>query len=368
MARYTYEVRYGNTPNILTNVQSFSITKGRQQIQDPFKAGVASITGRVPSGLPSITIGTKIEIYCTNPTPDVLVYTGTVADYRVNYGIVSSMDTWQIDCEDSFAAAGRALTSVGAGWASNTLSDDAAILVAASAGVNLFNIYPVDGSSRLSAQSVPNTNLMNVLQQIMFTEQGRLVNVAISALGVPQLGFIPRSQVGAFPTVGAFSDGTVATALPTAPFDVVQFNSQADSFFTKVVTEPEGLADQTAGTGLRVFTGKSYDVSTTQAADLAAYVLATLAVNNAVPQVLSANSEAQSNDVALNAFATAGDGSRIDLILRGVTYPLFIEGGTMTANPDETRWSLNLVSSEAQDFFILDSASFGVLDTNKLGF
>jgi hypothetical protein len=40
----------------------------------------------------------------------------------------------------------------------------------------------------------------------------------------------------------------------------------------------------------------------------------------------------------------------------------------MTANPDQTRWSFNIVSSDAQNFFILDSADFGVLDQNRLGF
>jgi hypothetical protein len=58
----------------------------------------------------------------------------------------------------------------------------------------------------------------------------------------------------------------------------------------------------------------------------------------------------------------------VQLILRGVLYNLFVEGGTMTANPDQTRWSFNIVSSEAQNFFILDSTAFGVLDQNKLGF
>jgi hypothetical protein len=45
-----------------------------------------------------------------------------------------------------------------------------------------------------------------------------------------------------------------------------------------------------------------------------------------------------------------------------------MEGATMTANPDASRWTFNIVSSEAQNFFILDSADFGVLDTNRLGF
>jgi hypothetical protein len=369
MPRYAYEVRYGNTPTVLTNVQTFNISKGRQQVQDPFRASVATITGRVPSGLPTVEIGQRLEIWCTTPSPDIAVFRGTVSDFRINYGIVSNEDTWQIDCEDSFAAAGRALTSPSAGWAANALSDDAAIVLAFGAGINVINIYPVDGSSRLSAQSVPNTNLLDVLQQIIFTEQGRLINLGLDGSNVPGLGFVPRSAIGAYPTLGAFTDGTVATGLITAKYDQVVFTSQADSFFNEVVIEPAGLADQISGTtGRRVFTGKSYDVDTAQAQNLADFVLATLNVANAVPQVVSCTSEMQTTDLAVDAFLTAGEGTKLRLILRGVTYEVFVEGGVLTANPDETRFTLYLVSAAAQNFFILDSATFGVLDQNKLGF
>jgi hypothetical protein len=368
MARYTYEVRYGNTPTVLGNVQSLSVTKGRQKIQDPFKAGTATISGRVPSSLPAIVIGTKIEIYCVDPSPDVLIFTGVVADYRINFGIVSSMDTWQIDCEDSLAAAGRSFNNPVANWSNNTNSSSAATFLSFYTGISIVNLSGVPGSSRLSAQNVANTNLLSVLQQIIFTEQGRLVNLGLDVFGLPSIDFVPRSVVGTYPVIGAFSDGTAATALDVAPFDIVQFNSQADSYFTQAVIEPAGLASQNSGSGIRIFTGQSYDVSTAQAQGLASYVLATLTVDNAVPQVISANSEIQSNDVALNVFASAGAGSQVTLILRGGTYGLFVEGGTMTATPDETRWSFYVVSNTAISGFVLDSATLGVLDQNKLGF
>jgi hypothetical protein len=371
MARYTYEARYSDPSFgvlVLQDVQTISISKGRQQIQDPYKAGTATITGRIIGNLPPfLDIGIKIEIYCTNPSPDVLVFTGTVADIQLNYGMRDTMDTWRIDCEDSFAAFGRALTSSTASWPSGTNSGSVCQIVANTAQLDVTNVFGVFGASLLSGQSVPDTNVLNILQQIIFTEQGRLINLGLVS-GVPTLGFVPRSVIGSFPLVGAFSDGTSPTALAVAPYDVIEFSSLADSFYEQVVIEPQGLADQSAGTGRRVYTGKSYDISTGQADNLADYVLATLQVNSAVPQVISANSEAQSNDVALNAFATAGDGTRLRVILRGLEYNVFIEGGTLSATPDQTRFTFNVVSSDALNFFILDSATFGRLDNNKLGF
>ena len=366
MARYTYEVRYGDTPTVLGNVQSFTITKGRVQIQDPFRAGTATITGRVPSGLPSITIGTRIRIFATNTPMATELFNGTVADFKINYGMVASADTWQIDCEDSFAAAGRALTTGTAAWSAGVNTYDAAVAAAAGSGVEIIT-GALATKSLVSAQSVPNTNLLNLLQQLAFTEQGRLTNGGLNVFGVPTLFFFSRDEVGAA-LLAVFSDGSVATAEPITKYDNVQFVSQADSFFEEVLIQPEGLADQKAGSGRRGFTGKSYDVSTTQAQNLAQYVLATLVVNNAVPQQVSCNSESQSNDKAISLFAFNNAVARVQLILRGVVYNLFVEGGTMTANPDESRWTFNIVSSEAQNFFILDSPTFGVLDQNKLGF
>ena len=366
MPRYNYEVRYGETPTVLANVQSFTITKGRVQIQDPFKAGTARITGRVPSALPSIIIGTRLRIVVTNTPMPAFCFDGYVADFRINYGIVAAEDTWEIDCEDAIAAAGRALTSSTASWSSGVTTLDAAVAAAAGSGVEI-----ITGAnacqSLVSAQSVPNTNLLNVLQQLIFTEQGRLNNSGLNSSGQPRLLFYSRADVGAS-LLCVFSDGTLTSASPIAKFDSVRFVSQADSFFEEVLIEPEGLADQLAGSGRRGFSGKSYDVSTTQARNLADYVLATLVVNNAVPSMVSCTSETQTNDEAIDLFTNNNAVQNVQLILRGVLYNLFVEGGTMTANPDQTRWSFNIVSSEAQSFFILDSTSFGVLDQNKLGF
>lgn len=374
MARYTYEVRLGyGTTTVIQNVQTLTVTNGRVQVQDPFRAGTATITGRVPSSLPTIEIGDTIEIFCVDPSPDVRVFSGTVADLRINYGIVSNMDTWTLDCEDSIAGLGRTLVDGLAHWDAGDHTYEAALAVAlySQGDVRVDNETGQPGQSLVSAQSVPFRNSLELLQQIMFTEQGRLVAkpmIVASGGNRYSVGFYNRDAQAALTSVGAFTDDTVATALSKAVYDVVQFNSQADSFFDQVLVAPEGLAEQRVGTGNRVFTGSSYNLTTSQAADLAGYVLATLQVNQAVAQVISCNSERQTNDVALNAFVAAPIGNPATLILRGSTYNVFLNGATLTADPDQTRFTFNVISSLAQNFFVLDSASFGVLDTNRLGF
>lgn len=361
MTTLDYEVRYGATPTVLADVQVFTVTRGRKQIQDPFKASVATIEGRNPGSLPTIEIGTAIDIVETNSNN--LVYRGYVADFRIDYGITSNLDRWVIDCEDALALAGRAFTSSTFGWSAGQSPYAAALVACAGAGITLTEVlYGGPPVSKLSAQSKPNNNLLNILNDLVFTEQGRLY-------GSNFIGWTGRAAVGLFPEQVAFTDGTMVTALDPITFDKVTFASKADSYFDRVVIEPEGLAAQDSGTGDRSFTHLSYDETTTQAQNLADYVLATLTVQDAVPTSVSCMSEDQTNATyALGLAIEAGSGVKAGIILRGQGYTVFVEGCTMTATPDQTRWTFDVVSAEAQNFFVLDSSVFGVLDSSRLGF
>lgn len=363
MATYTYTV---DINGFLSDVQNITVTKGRVQVQDPFKAGTATITGRKPDDLPTIDIGDSVFILANDGTTTYDIFQGVVADLKVTYGQVSSMDTWQIDCEDVLARVGRALTTSDFNWLAgittgNAISQTVSNATGSAVSVFVDPLFP--GASTVSAQSVYNQNALQVINQLIQTEQGWL-----RAADVNTVGFVARNEASAFNTEGDFTDGTLSTANPSGPYDQILFRSQADSFYDEVVVEPVGLASQSAGSGARRYSLNSYNQTTSQAGDLAAYVLATLQVQNSVPSVLSAISQVQTNNMAMRTFEGAASGAQIGLILRGQKYFLFVEGATLTATPEQTRWSYNLVSSEALNFFILDSASFGVLDQNKLGF
>ena len=368
MARYTYTLskRVGALGTTISNVQSVTVNRGRVQIQDPFKTGTATITGRKPEDLPTLDVGDLIRLRIRDDLSvyNQIIFEGKIADLRINYGEVASMDTWTIYAEDAMADAGRALTTATGGFAAGDTTWEAAEKIALDAGIPL-ELFPssVSGST-VSAQSLPNTNALNILQQLIFTEQGRIY----SSPSANELIWQDRNNIFRYDT--AFTDGTVALApqyLPIA-YNEIQFFSQADSFANRVVIQPEGLSDQSSGTGDRVFTGKSYDQTTTQAGNLADYVLATLSVQDATPQTVSCMSESQVNDEMPNLFLAAGSLATALVVLRGVQYQVFVEGAVLTGNPDQTRITFNLVSADALNFFRLDAVDFGVLDTNKLGF
>jgi hypothetical protein len=113
---------------------------------------------------------------------------------------------------------------------------------------------------------------------------------------------------------------------------------------------------------------RSFDQTTTQAKNLADYVKATFDVQTQVPNTISVLSESQTNFQMQQVIDISNSFGEVELYLRGNSYRLFVLGLTVTATPDQARFTLNVASSEALNFFILDSPTFGVLDQNKLGF
>ena len=343
-------------------VTSVSISRGRQQVQDPFRAATATVTGRDPQFLPSIRVGDVIQLSVFNPAlQEIVMFYGYIADLNISYGEVPAADTWTIYCEDALAAAGRAQTSSSFSWSTGISTFDAAKLACTDAGIPITDIFNTASGSTVSAQSLFDTNLLTILQTLVQTEQGRLISLSDTSLG-----WIDRTALENSTQVVKFTDDPATYT--GVKYTQAEFRSLADSFYESVTVEPQGLAAQTAGVGTRQYSMNSYDETTAQASNLAGYVLATLQSNVAAPSIISTISELQTNDDVLLAARDAGTGERCGLLLRGYLYDLFIEGVTISANPDQTRFTFNVVSADALNFFILDSSTFGVLDTNKLGF
>lgn len=368
MARYEWSAIYdpAGTADTITDIQSVSLQKGRAQITDPFKAATATITGRNVSALPTIEIGKPIEIFCDESSllfPNAMFF-GVVADVKITYGQIAAMDTYTIYCEDALATAGRSLTGSSFSWSAGIAAYTAGSQVLTNAFSGALTLAGGAFSvSTVSAQSAPNSNVLQLLNKLAATEQGYITSDQPDSIK-----WLNRAEYITNPIVGDFTDGTLASTNTTAKFNDVTFRSQADSYFDKVVVEPEGLAAQTSGTGSRVYTVQTYDQTTTQAKNLADYILGSLQVQDSVPSTISALSEIQSNNLLLTCYNRTAQGSRVGLILRGVLYNLFLEGATISATPDQTRFTFNVVSAEALVGFVLDSAVLGVLDINKLGF
>ena len=352
----TTEIRYlpESTNTLLTNVQSVTWSFGRRTLTDPFPAGRVLVTGRRPDLLPAIQINDRMS---------VSIYSGLygtgdrfrVADLIVDYGIASSEDTWQLVLEDSIAVLGRSYVTTS--FAAGDLTSTAFATVATAAGVN--SVTDV-GASKVSAQSFTDTNALTICNQILATEQAYLYTVSATTDTVTVSG---RNSSPSFTIV--FTDGTVAGA--GYKFDKLSFGGLADNYATKTVVEPAGLAAQSSGTGKRVVVVPSYDQTTSQAANLAAYVNALLSYTAKTPTEISFLSSTLTDAIPLQElFAKPRSGLTIKF--RSSTYYAIVEGGILTADPNDVRVTLFLSGADQTNYLTLDNAVTGKLDNNRLGF
>lgn len=353
--RYSYVVRKTDFDNI-GGVQEINVDFGRRNVQDQFQASTARISGRDLTNISGLKINDRIRVYVTKNNAILkTVFDGVIADIQRTYGYTTSMDTWVLSCEDPIATLGR--TEVTTSFAAGDRTGDAAEKVAIAAGVTFTNLLT---RSTVSAQSFTATNALKIINDLAFTEQGRLY-----ATDYQTVTLAARKQ-GATNLSASFSDGTGGVS--GQPFTQIVFTSPKDNFAGSVIVEPEGLAVQTGGSGNPTYTRSSYDQTTSQAFDLASFVVTTLQIDDPVPAQLGVFLDNQTNDEAIELTYPDRLGNRINVRLRGTTYYCIMEGWSISANPGYSSLTVYCSDWSVYDVFILDDALNGVLDQSKLGF
>lgn len=353
MAFYTYTFTHKSNPSgtstVLSNVTSHSIRSGKSNLLDSLQPTTAQINGRNPAGLPTIKVGDIVEI-----TSSGIGFGGFVANFQVYYGKDPDEDTWTISLEDAVAYLGRATITVS--WSAGVTTRSAAIDVANAAGVSFSGSINDTSKSTVSAQSLTNVNALEVYRTLVTTEQARVI-AGYSGF-TPTLNFLGRNVLT---TGGRFNDGS-STALVNTDwrYESLDFAALADNYAQKVIVEPAGLAAQTAGTGERVYTLQTYDETTAQAAQLAQYVDTILSGQTAGPERVAVIMEAQVNPTFPSDVTT--------VLLRSNTYTANVLGRDVQADPTATRVAWSLAPGATTNWLVLDNATLGTLDNNRLGF
>jgi hypothetical protein len=200
--------------------------------------------------------------------------------------------------------------------------------------------------------------LLTILQNLVNTEQGYIIG---SSYGFIQ--WFSRPKANAVP-IGVFTDGTLG--VPTSAdikYDSLQFAGITTNFFTKAIVEAAGVGTQSAGTNGRTVSIPTYNETTTEALSAAEYALAEVNIATQLPFEVSCLYEAQTN----NTILTRGPRSTATVVFRGVSYLVYILERRVTSVPGSTRFTYTLTSGQQVGFFTLDSAEYGVLNQNKLG-
>ena len=378
----TYKVKYsadGITFTALTNVQNISIRLGRDKQLDAYNASSAEIEIRYPTGYASPIADLKTGTYLKIESPNYIdtssgCFLGRIRDVRVRYGIpysggVGNADYLTISCEGFFAAVSRmngASYSMATGAPQTQLTTSNAIT-----GTTGAYLRPAGTDPVMAATTVSGT-WGDWYNQLLTTLNGRMWDTnALNEIKVVS-PFYQNPVTEAATAV--FSDTPTSAQYS---YDLVDFTSYADNYWTQASITPLGLSTVTvtatgATTPYRTYSLNSLNSTTGQATDFANYLTSLYGTQQFRISTISCLMEATSKNAQLDLLGSQSPasypGMRISVVFRGTTYSCIIEGVTISATPESSRYTFTLSSAEQNNYLILDSTVYGTLDYNKLGY
>lgn len=373
----SYKVEYSTTGNTgtwveLSNVQNIAYNIGRQYMLDQYSASTASMTIRYPNGYASpntaMIPGTFVRIWSPNVTDgNYAAYFGKIKDVNVTYGIpyvssVGNADYLNVSLEGFFADASR-MSGLNYAMAADTLPNQC---IAANAQSGL--IISTGGYSVAMGASTVSGTWGDWINAALVTFNGRMADCQ----GTNSINM--RGPYNASTCTVNFSDA--ANNATNQVYDQATFGAWSDNYFTQVTVAPAGFAAQTvtksgATIPYRTYTVNTVSASAGQALDQANFLLSQYQTQKFALTSVSCLAEAQKSFKLDNmGLVNFGQmiGARVSVTFRGTVYYSIIEGISVTATPESSRYTYYLSGADLNNYLILNDSVFGRLDYNKLGY
>ena len=374
--QYYVEITFpnGTSPTVLSNVQNVNYSTGRERQLDQYAAARGVVTVRQPAAPSSMIVpGNVLKVFWDNPSgSDVQQVAGIISDVSITYGIPYAGgqgpgDYLTISFEGYFANLGRA-DGANYAMAAGDISTQAGLATAASGSQVAWSsggLFPVP---QMAATTVAST-WGDWVNAALLTVNGRMRD-GFNAVFM----FSPYYKQAA--TVN-FSDTT--NNATNQVYDQITFDSMSDNYYTQVTVDPESFVEQTASSGsvpYRTYTVNTLNASTGQALDYANYLLGNYSTRDLEISSISCLANAQNAfrlyDLTNTTAGTLSPGNctaaQISVAFRGTTYQCVIEGVSFSATPGEARYTYYVSGADLNAYLILDDATFGRLDFNKLGY
>lgn len=372
MGKVDFRVSAGPAPGSvveLSNVQQVSFSTGRQHQLDQYNAGTANITLRYPSGYASpntsLVPGGYVTIGAYNSVNSYGLWGGRITNVTVEYGIpyagsVGPADYVNIQAEGAFAAFAR--------MSGNSYSMASAIFNTQLTRCREQTSLQVDtssgfGDAYLFPASIIDNTWGDWLNQCVLTMNGRMIDFG-NALVVVNAYY----QIA--PTWGGFSDTPADWTAGFSPYQKIDFQGIGDNYYTQVTVDPADYAAQTVQTGVapyRTYTVNTLNSSTGQALDMANYLLATYQTPQLAIASVTVNMQSCiSNN--LPGYGATYIGTALTVKFRGTTYNCIIEGVQWSGQPGDINATFFLSGQAYNNYLILDNATYGQLDFNRLGY
>jgi hypothetical protein len=378
---YNYKVKYsadGVTFTALTNVQGINIKMGREKQLDAYNASTAEIEIRYPSGYASPIADLKTGTYIKVESPNTIdtigaCFLGRIRDVQVRYGIpyvssVGNADYLTISCEGFFAAVAR---MNGENYALASGAPQAQLTASESETGVTGNYFRPTGTDPVMVGTNITGTWGDWYNQLLTTLNGRMwdMNGLDTIYVVSPFLQNPINEA----STAVFSDSPASNEFS---YDQIDFNSYADNYWTQVSVTPLGSSVVTvtqagAATPYRTYSINTLNSSTGQATDFANYLASlygTPQFRIASISCLVTGSFNSQIDGLGNQTPVSYPGMRISVKFRGTTYSAIIEGVTISATPESSRYTFTLSAAEQNNYLILGSTVYGRLNFNKLGY
>lgn len=368
----------GGAWQTLPSVQGINIFRGRRLQIDDYSIDTMTVESEFPSAWTvAPKLGDRIVAYIYKPgvvsgMDHFAAFWGNIRDVKINYGYVTNEDRVTISCEGIQADWGRA--QLNSFSLAQKLTEDQVFDVGTEVGLP---IAPFFGRSIASAQTYTG-NAFALINTITRTEEARMHAQSVTYHATPEIYWYGRNFPPA--TTYYFNDGTGTTYPYQMKYEQIQFRSSADNYYTSVTITPAAVASQTATTGVTPIYSwqkNTVDYSTSQALNHAEWVLnnfdskdqtiASITFTD-VQQVAAIYPPPNNFNIQVINLINNPIGSFGDISFRGSAFKTILEGISISATPEKTRVTVFVSGQDTNAYLILDNATFGTLDNNKLGF
>lgn len=396
-----YSATMNGTYTTLTGVQNVRFNRGRQRFMDPFPPTSCTIE-LIPANSYSLplAIGQFIDIRQTNSSGSEAYFVGQITDVYRAYDFPYNSGTGAAPGDRIIITALGPVGLIGRGQFVNaTLSVIEANIIArnlfSAAAAAYFNTaagYLTGTTFDRSIQDGFTTSSppLDVFNEIARTDpfyfsdrdNARIVysNSNTGAAGyAPGYGPMPFGiniigQKTVDESAFAFTDSA-----GSYKFNAVEYGASSQNSFTQVIVHTDNTGgtggsppytDQSVVSGYSPLNGldwSTFGTSNDAALVMANYVFTRSYSPTPVPFSVTTSTVVDDTCTTLAKMNTVKPGQRGTVTFRGSTYRVTLEGIEVTFTPD--RMSVTAYFSPFPlNYFILDSTSNGVLDTNVLGY
>jgi hypothetical protein len=373
MAKCDWKIwRPKDAVDLTSYVLNFNVSWGRDTFVSPYQGRVATFTIRNDDEQSDFfDINRTIEIFENNSNTTAFYGVVLTRDFNDNPGN-GNMSTCVVTCVDGFTLAGNQETTTTFVAANNQLQELSELVTNDGLYTNPFVLYGTTDTN--FAVGAFTGNVQSQMQQVILGDHGIFVTTYYSNYyyAPSQFDDLILSVAGGNVTFGRTSS---ATQIAYSNIDRSEAASESTWFNQATVTGALTTATKSNGSTAQ-YGVKSFTTTTTQTEKVNSS--AEWWANNYIsPTRLSLDLsilDLAQNATALNTFLLRyielqyfGDVSWTVPGGASVTQTFFPDKISISATPERTRFTLGMTNINSYQSFILNSTTFGILDTSRLG-